>query len=261
MPWFWDESVGGVSGLPLPNEHTPRWLYPLRIAEVYYGVAFLRVAQGAADAVMVMPGHDRRVPAQRWSRSWAASRRASTARTPTSRCASGVSATASSPTSTCASGTEVPETLAHLREQRQRWARGLFHMAGRNMSTIWMRQGLRGLWVLPWSIFNASRRSMMIPILVCAALVVELLDPSVFALREISVVAGFLVGLQLVVISVLLLAYRQFAALPFVPAFLLFPHVPRVHGVRDAAHAAPQAGAPRRRSHHPGALRGAQPST
>ena len=64
--------------------------------------------------------------------------------------------------------TEVPETLAHLREQRQRWARGLFHMAGRNMSTIWMRQGLRGLWILPWSIFNASRRSMMIPILVCA---------------------------------------------------------------------------------------------
>ena len=54
MPWFWDESVGGVSGLPLPNEATPRWLYPLRIAEVYYGVAFLRVAQGAADAIMVI---------------------------------------------------------------------------------------------------------------------------------------------------------------------------------------------------------------
>ena len=116
--------------------------------------------------------------------------------------------------------TEVPETIAHLREQRQRWARGLFHMAGRNMSTIWMRQGLRGLWVLPWSIFNASRRTLMIPIL-ASALVVELIDPNVFALREISVVAGFLVGLQLVVISLLLLAYRQFAAVPFVPVFLL----------------------------------------
>ena len=34
--------------------------------------------------------------------------------------------------------------------------------------------------------------------------------------------AGFLVGLQLVVVSVLLLAYRQFAAIPFVPAYLLF---------------------------------------
>jgi cellulose synthase/poly-beta-1,6-N-acetylglucosamine synthase-like glycosyltransferase len=220
LPWFWDESVGGVSGLPLPNEATPRWLYPLRIAEVYYGVAFLRVAQGAADAIMVMPGMI------------AAYRRALVEEL--GGFAEGINGEDADITMRIGRlgyrivtdldvhvRTEVPETLAHLREQRQRWARGLFHMAGRNMSIIWMRQGLRGLWILPWSIFNASRRSMMIPILVCA-FVVELLDPTVFALREISVVAGFLIGLQLVVISVLLLAYRQFAAMPFVPAYLLF---------------------------------------
>ena len=220
VPWFWDESVGGVSGLPLPNEATPRWLYPLRIAEVYYGVAFLRVAQGAADAIMVMPGMI------------AGYRRAVVDEL--GGFAQGINGEDADITMRIGRlgyrivtdldvrvRTEVPETLAHLREQRQRWARGLFHMAGRNMSTIWMRQGLRGLWILPWSIFNASRRSMMIPILVCA-LAVELLDPTVFALREISVVAGFLVGLQLVVVSVLLIAYRQFAAMPFVPAYLLF---------------------------------------
>ncbi len=220
VPWFWDESVGGVSGLPLPNEATPRWLYPLRIAEVYYGVAFLRVAQGAVDAIMVMPGMI------------AAYRRALVEEL--GGFAEGINGEDADITMRIGRlgyrivtdldvrvRTEVPETLAHLREQRQRWARGLFHMAGRNMSTIWMGQGLRGVWILPWSIFNASRRTMMIPILVCA-LAVELLDPSVFALREISVVAGFLVGLQLVVVSVLLLAYRQFAAIPFVPAYLLF---------------------------------------
>lgn len=220
VPWFWDQSVGGVSGLPLPNESTPRWLYPLRIAEVYYGVAFLRVAQSAADAVMVMPGMI------------AAYRR--TLVEELGGFAEGINGEDADITMRIGRlgfrivteldlkvRTEVPETLAHLREQRQRWARGLFHMAGRNMSTLWMRQGLRGLWVLPWSIFNAARRSMMIPVLVCAA-VVELLDPSVFALREISVVAGFLVGLQLVVIAILLLAYRQFTALPFLPAFLIF---------------------------------------
>lgn len=220
VPWFWDPSVGGVSGLPLPNEATPRWLYPLRIAEVYYGVAFLRVAQGAADAIMVMPGMV------------AAYRRALIEEL--GGFAEGINGEDADITMRIGRlgyrivtdldvrvHTEVPKTLAHLREQRQRWARGLFHMAGRNMSTIWMRQGLRGLWVLPWSIFNASRRSMMIPVLVCA-LVVELLDPAVFALREISVVAGFLIGLQLVVIAILLLVYRQFAAVPFVPVFLLF---------------------------------------
>jgi cellulose synthase/poly-beta-1,6-N-acetylglucosamine synthase-like glycosyltransferase len=220
VPWFWDESVGGVSGLPLPREATPRWLYPLRIAEVYYGVAFLRVAQGAADAIMVMPGmiaaYRRRLVEELGG------------------IAEGINGEDADITMRIGRlgyrivtdldvrvQTEVPETIAHLREQRQRWARGLFHMAGRNMSTIWMRQGLRGVWILPWSIFNASRRSMMIPILVCAV-VVEFLDPTVFALREISVVAGFLVGLQLVVVSVLLLANRQFAAIPFVPAYLLF---------------------------------------
>ncbi len=220
MPWFWDESVGGVSGLPMPNADTPRWLSPLRIAEVYYGVAFLRVAQGAADAVMVMPGMI------------AAYRRGLVQEL--GGFAEGINGEDADITMRIGRLgyrivtdldvrvlTEVPASVAHLREQRQRWARGLFHMAGRNMSTIWMRQGLRGLWVLPWSIFNASRRTLMIPILACAG-VVELLDPSVFALREISVVAGFLVGLQLVVIALLLLAYRQFAALPFVPAFLLF---------------------------------------
>jgi cellulose synthase/poly-beta-1,6-N-acetylglucosamine synthase-like glycosyltransferase len=220
MPWFWDETVGGVSGLPLPNDDTPRWLHPLRVAEVYYGVAFLRVAQAAADAVMVMPGMI------------AAYRRAVVE--DLGGFAEGINGEDADITMRIGRlgyrivtdldvrvQTEVPETLAHLREQRQRWARGLFHMAGRNMSTIWMRQGLRGLWVLPWSIFNASRRTMMIPILACA-LVVELLDPGVFALREISVVAGFLVGLQLVVITILLVAYRQFAAVPYVPAFLLF---------------------------------------
>ena len=220
MPWFWDESVGGVSGLPMPNKDTPRWLYPLRVAEVYYGVAFLRVAQGAADAVMVMPGMI------------AAYRRDLVEEL--GGFAEGINGEDADITMRIGRLgyrivtdldvrvlTEVPETIAHLREQRQRWARGLFHMAGRNMSTIWMRQGLRGLWVLPWSIFNASRRTLMIPIL-ASALVVELIDPNVFALREISVVAGFLVGLQLVVISLLLLAYRQFAAVPFVPVFLLF---------------------------------------
>jgi cellulose synthase/poly-beta-1,6-N-acetylglucosamine synthase-like glycosyltransferase len=220
IPWFWDPSVGGVGGLPLPKVTAPRWLYPLRIIEVYYGIAFLRVAQTAADAVMVMPGLI-----------------ASYRRDVLEELAGfGEGFNGEDADITMRIGrlgyrivtdphvrvyTEVPATLAHLREQRQRWARGLFHMAGRNISSIWMRQGARGVWNLPWSIFNASKRSMMIPILVCA-LTVELIDPTVFSLREVSVVAGFLVGLQLIVISVLLVAYRKFGILPFVPTYLVF---------------------------------------
>jgi hypothetical protein len=117
--------------------------------------------------------------------------------------------------------TEVPATLSHLREQRQRWARGLFHMASRNMSSITMLQGPRAVWNLPWSIFNGARRTMMVPCLVCAA-VVSVIDPSVFSLREVSVVAGFIVGLQLIIISLLLIGHGEFAVLPFVPAYVVF---------------------------------------
>jgi glycosyltransferase involved in cell wall biosynthesis len=220
IPWFWDASVGAVGGLPLPKHSAPRWLFPLRLIEVYYGVTFLRVAQSAADAVLVVPGL---IAAYRCD-------------VVDELGGFGEGFNGEDADLTMRIGrlgyrvvtdpdvrvyTEVPESLAQLREQRQRWSRGLYHMAGRNMSSIWMRQGARSLWNLPWSIFNASRRAMMIPVLV-AALTVEILEPSVFSLREVSVVAGFLVGLQLIVISLLLIAHRRFAVLPYVPSYLLF---------------------------------------
>ena len=220
VPWYWDPSVGGVSGLPLPKRSTPRWLYPLRLIEVYYGAAFLRVAQTTADGVMVMPGliasYRRRVMQELGG---FAERINGEDADITMRIGRLGYRIITDPAVEVY--TEVPADLEHLREQRQRWARGLFHMAGRNKSMIWMRQGARGLWILPWSIINGSRRSLMIPILVCA-LTVELLDPSVISLREISVVAGFIVGLQLIVIAVILLAHRRLGVLPYVPGYLLF---------------------------------------
>jgi hypothetical protein len=94
-------------------------------------------------------------------------------------------------------------------------------MASRNLSSISMLQGPRAVWNLPWSIFNAARRTMMVPCLLCAA-VVEALDPSVFSLREVSTVAGFIIGLQLIIISVLLLCHGEASVLPFVPAYVVF---------------------------------------
>ena len=98
-------------------------------------MAFLRVAQGAADAVMVMPGMI------------AAYRR--TLAEQLGGFAEGINGEDADITMRIGRlgyrivtdldvrvQTEVPTTVAHLREQRQRWTRGLFHMAGRNMSTI-----------------------------------------------------------------------------------------------------------------------------
>jgi cellulose synthase/poly-beta-1,6-N-acetylglucosamine synthase-like glycosyltransferase len=220
VPWYWDPSVGGVSGLPLPKPTTPGWLYPLRLMEIYYGIVFLRVAQSAADGAMVMPGAVASYRRQllRELGGFAEGINGEDADI-TMRIGRLGYRIVTDPTAHAYS--EVPENLAHLREQRQRWARGLFHMAGRNMSTIWMRQGARGLWILPWSIFNASRRAVTVPILV-GAITVEIIEPAVLSLREISTIAGFIVGLQLIVIAALLLTHRRFAVIPFLPAYLVF---------------------------------------
>jgi cellulose synthase/poly-beta-1,6-N-acetylglucosamine synthase-like glycosyltransferase len=220
VPWFWDPSVGGVAGVPLPRDDTPRWLYPLRIIEVIYGVAFLRFAQTSADATMVMPGLFATYRREHLDRLGGFGEGFNGEDADITMRIGRLGYRIITDT-TIQVRTEVPRTLMHLREQRQRWARGLFHMASRNLSAIWLRQGARGLWLLPWSLFNGSRRSLMVPLLACA-LTVELLDPSVLSLQEVSVMAGFIVGLQLFVITALLIAHRNFAVLPFVPVYLLF---------------------------------------
>jgi hypothetical protein len=58
-------------------------------------------------------------------------------------------------------------------------------------------------------------------VLACA-LAVELADLTVFSIRQISLVGGVVLSLQLAVIVVLLLAHRQFRALAAAPTYLLF---------------------------------------
>ena len=220
MPWFWDDSVGGVSGLPMPNKQTPRWLYPLRVAEVYYGVAFLRVAQGAADAVMVMPGMI------------AAYRR--TLVEQLGGFAEGINGEDADITMRIGRlgyrivtdldvlvQTEVPEHgRAPARAAPALGARPVPHGGAQHVHDLDAPGAARRLGAAVVDLQRLAADDDDPGARLRA--VVGLLDSSVFDLRQISVVAGFLVGLQLIVITLLLLANRQFAAVPFVPAFLLF---------------------------------------
>jgi hypothetical protein len=94
-------------------------------------------------------------------------------------------------------------------------------MAGRNLSTISMRQGVRGLWTFPYSLFSASRRMLMVPLLVCGA-VVHTLDPEVLSLRVPFGAMRLLVGLQLAAAAAVLVAQREWGALPYVPLTVLY---------------------------------------
>jgi hypothetical protein len=55
VPHFGDDRVGAVGGLALPKGRKS-WLGSLRTMEVLYSVGFFRLAQGALEGVMVVPG-------------------------------------------------------------------------------------------------------------------------------------------------------------------------------------------------------------
>lgn len=220
VPRFWDRSVGGVGGFPLPKEGGPRWLHALRLIEMYTAIAFFRVASSAVDGTTVMPG------------SIAAYRRSLLGEL--GGFGSGFNGEDSDVTMRIGRlgyrivtdarvrvRTECPATLAELREQRQRWTRGRFHMAARNLSAIRMGQGVRATWMLPQSLVNAGRRCLMIPLLVGSA-AVEVADPSVLSLREIFAVARVVVGVQVVAAVALLVVHRQYRALPYAPLTLVY---------------------------------------
>lgn len=60
---------------------------------------------------------------------------------------------------------EVPTSFAHLREQRLRWFRSIYHVSSRARSLIISRRiTVRGKLILPYMLLNNARRAMMVPI-------------------------------------------------------------------------------------------------
>ncbi len=218
IPWFWDRRVGGVGGFPLPKALGPRWLRSLQLIEYCYTIAFYRMAASALDGITVMPGsiaaYRRRLLDELGGFGRGFNGEDSDITMRIGRLGYRVVTDAR-----VRVRTEAPRTLGELREQRQRWSRGRFHMAGRNLSSISMRQGIRGLWMLPYSLFSASRRCLTIPLLVCA-LMVALAGPGTWSWAGVLALVRLAVGLQLMAAGVLLIAQREFSALPFVPLML-----------------------------------------
>ena len=60
---------------------------------------------------------------------------------------------------------EVPLTYRHLREQRLRWFRSVYHVTARNRDYMdSLRFSVRGKVILPIMLLNSARRAMMIPL-------------------------------------------------------------------------------------------------
>ena len=219
VPHFWKQRVGGVGVVPVPRE-MHGWIAHMRAIETYYGAAFKRVAQNVVDCVTVLPGATVAYPRELL--------------VSLGGFAEGINGEDADITVRIGrlgyrivsdwrirTYTDVPRTFSQLREQRIRWSRGLYHMIGRNRSAIWMRQGLRGVWMLPWAAFMMFRKLMLIPFGVAAAAMI-LAHPSTLPLREVAAAGAILLGVQLIQMIVVLLCYGKPALVLVLPSYLIF---------------------------------------
>jgi glycosyltransferase involved in cell wall biosynthesis len=117
---------------------------------------------------------------------------------------------------------EVPLTYRHLREQRMRWFRSVYHVTARNRSYLddW-RPSLRGKVILPFMLLNSARRAMTVPLLIFGAVHLGLaLDPS--APLTGQAVLAVLLGAPALMGAFAALANGRVGALLFLPEYVLF---------------------------------------
>ena len=219
VKYFSDPTVGMVGGLPLPKKTSSIFRH-VREIEVYHNVGFSRIAQSAIDSVTTVTGV---VTAYR--------------REPLLEAGDfSVGINGEDTDMTIRIGrlgyrvvvdpdikvfSEVPGSWAHLKEQRIRWSRSIFHSFARNCSAIWLLQGVRGLWFLPNSVWSIFRRLLVVLILVYLGVAV-LVNPSVAALWPVGAVGALIAGPSLILTLITLLIYRKFSLIPFLPAYLVF---------------------------------------
>jgi cellulose synthase/poly-beta-1,6-N-acetylglucosamine synthase-like glycosyltransferase len=223
---FADPDVGAVGGVPIPKEMGSVFA-PLRLIEVFDRIGFVRVATNAIDAVMVVPG------------TFAAYRRDLL-----HRLGGFVTGTNGEDTDmTIRVGrmgfrvvtdpairvrSEVPASLRHLREQRIRWSRSMYHVLAQHVSAISMRQGPRGVAMIPWTLVHLPRQSMLLPLLVfgaAVAVVERMLLPlhgMLLPLHGGAAILAIILGLQLIVTVVILAANRRLDLAQYLPDYIGF---------------------------------------
>jgi hypothetical protein len=84
-----------------------------------------------------------------------------------------------------------------------------------------MRQGARGMWTLPSSLWSAFRRPFLLLLLIYGTLA-ALIDPSVIGIRNGAALGALVVGPGAIITLITVMAYRRFELVPFVPAYLIF---------------------------------------
>lgn len=117
---------------------------------------------------------------------------------------------------------EVPRTFAHLREQRHRWFRSIFHVTARNRHLFRVgAPSVRGHIIIPFMLANTARRAMAWPLLLFAINFLALHpDP----LSEITIASdlALLLGAPMINAMIAIIVNLRFEALRYIPVYILF---------------------------------------
>ncbi len=117
---------------------------------------------------------------------------------------------------------EVPRTWRHLREQRMRWFRSVYHVSARNRDYLdgWM-PSVRGKIILPFMLLNSGRRAMTVPLVLFGALYYAGRFNPVSPLTATAVVAVVL-GAPALMVTFAAIANGRFSALLGLPHYIGF---------------------------------------
>lgn len=216
---FSDPRVGAVGGLPLPDD-TTHYIGRMRAVEVYTVHGLTRIGWAATDVMLGVPGM---FAGYRRSCLHELGGFAEGMNGEDTDIAMGIARLGYTLVSdpSLVVWTEVPSTLAQLREQRLRWFRAGLHVFARNRSAIFMLQGIRSLWGLPWSVLQTTRRSVLIPLLLYA-LLSWALDPGLLPLRNGAALVAVLAATPLLLPVLALLLNRKFVLLTQLPGYTAF---------------------------------------
>ncbi|TLG15726.1 glycosyltransferase [Nocardia cyriacigeorgica] len=218
MRHFADPRVGSVGGLPLPVQQQT-WIDKVRLVEVFLRHGFFQVSLVGYQGVLGIPGM------------FAIYRRSVLRKVggmvegmngeDTDIClrmdAAGYH-TIADPLATYYS--ETPVSYAHLREQRVRWFRSIYHITAHNRATLLDRRSMTGSFVLPFQLVNAARRAMLAPLLIFAV-VVEVVFRSTYGDLRWQPIVATVLGMQMIMSAMVCLCWRP-SSVKYIPAYLGF---------------------------------------
>ena len=117
---------------------------------------------------------------------------------------------------------EVPTSLAHLREQRLRWFRSVYHVSSRCRDIITSSSmTICGKLILPYMLLNSARRAMMVPILLFG-IFQFFTDTDPTSPLVWQAIAAVLIGAPVLVAVAAVLINRRPDALLAIPEYILF---------------------------------------